>query len=59
MAPAAHWANPAIAEATQFVEGSSELAFRPGAGLVGTVWQSGEPLWKPDWPRGWKRSGRY
>ena len=44
----AHWANPAIAEATQFVEGSSELAFGPGAGLVGTVWQSGEPLWIAD-----------
>ena len=26
----------------------ADLTFRPGEGLVGTVWQSGEPIWVPD-----------
>ena len=27
---------------------SREVVYRPGAGYVGRVWQSGEPLWIPD-----------
>ena len=41
----AHWAMPGIPEAQDFVQGSREIAFEPGIGLVGAVWQSGEPLW--------------
>ena len=44
----AHWASPADEGATRFVEASRELGFGPGAGLVGAVWQSGEPVWVPD-----------
>jgi PAS domain S-box-containing protein/diguanylate cyclase (GGDEF)-like protein len=36
------------AEIEQFIAGSHALAFRPGEGLVGTTWQSGEPLWVAD-----------
>ena len=31
-----------------FTEGSREIEYAPGAGLVGTAWQSGEPLWVAD-----------
>ena len=31
-----------------FVEASKDRAFAPGEGLVGKVWQSGEPLWVED-----------
>jgi diguanylate cyclase (GGDEF)-like protein/PAS domain S-box-containing protein len=44
----AYWAIPGDPEAADFVQGSRELAFEPGAGLVGSVWQSGEPLWLAD-----------
>ena len=44
----AQWFNPAVEGAAGFIEGSRDLAFAPGAGLVGTVWQSGEPLWLDD-----------
>ena len=45
---AAHWAAPNAPGAQRFVEASEKVTFRPGEGLVGTVWQSGEPLWVPD-----------
>ncbi|HYL91314.1 MAG TPA: EAL domain-containing protein [Burkholderiales bacterium] len=35
-------------EADRFIAASRALEFVPGAGLVGTVWQSGEPLWVAD-----------
>src|SRR5436190_11206876 len=35
----AQWFNPAVEAAKRFVEGSRELSFARGAGLVGTVWQ--------------------
>jgi diguanylate cyclase (GGDEF)-like protein/PAS domain S-box-containing protein len=44
----AAWFDPAVAAARTFVEASGELSFTPGAGLVGAVWQSGEPLWIAD-----------
>jgi len=47
----AHWSTPGDAGATRFVEGSRDLEYRPGAGLVGTAWQSGEPVWVADTTR--------
>ena len=44
----AEWAMPGVPEASEFLQGSRELAFEPGAGLIGAVWQSGEPLWLAD-----------
>jgi diguanylate cyclase (GGDEF)-like protein/PAS domain S-box-containing protein len=44
----AHWAASSEPGAQRFVEASKDVVFRPGAGLVGTVWQSGEPIWAPD-----------
>jgi diguanylate cyclase (GGDEF)-like protein/PAS domain S-box-containing protein len=44
--PFASWATPG--DAAHFAEASRELSFAPGKGLVGVVWQSGEPLWIPD-----------
>src|SRR4051812_25300595 len=35
-------------EAERFIAESRKLQFAPGVGLVGTVWQSGEPLWVAD-----------
>jgi len=48
---AAAWATPGDAGANRFVDASRELVFRSGAGLVGTVWQSGEPVWVADTTR--------
>jgi diguanylate cyclase (GGDEF)-like protein/PAS domain S-box-containing protein len=31
-----------------FIERSRSYVFRPGEGLTGTVWQSGEPVWSAD-----------
>jgi diguanylate cyclase (GGDEF)-like protein/PAS domain S-box-containing protein len=42
------WAMPGVPEANDFVQGSRELSFAPGVGLVGAVWQSGEPTWLAD-----------
>jgi diguanylate cyclase (GGDEF)-like protein/PAS domain S-box-containing protein len=44
----AEWFDPAVEAARSFVEASRGLTFTPGAGLVGTVWQSGELLWIAD-----------
>jgi len=44
----AEWAAPDIEAARSFADGSRDLVFRPGVGLVGAVWQSGEPLWVAD-----------
>jgi diguanylate cyclase (GGDEF)-like protein/PAS domain S-box-containing protein len=44
----AEWFDPAVDAARDFLEASRELSFAPGAGLVGWVWQSGEPLWIAD-----------
>jgi diguanylate cyclase (GGDEF)-like protein/PAS domain S-box-containing protein len=40
--------DPAIQE---FLERSREIVYRPGAGLIGRVWQSGQPLWVADLTR--------
>ncbi|MGQ0547218.1 MAG: diguanylate cyclase domain-containing protein, partial [Betaproteobacteria bacterium] len=44
----AWWAMPGVPEANDFVQGSRDIAFEPGVGLVGAVWRSGEPLWLAD-----------
>jgi diguanylate cyclase (GGDEF)-like protein len=44
----AAWTAPGNESAQRFDEASRELVFRQGAGLVGTAWQSGEPLWIQD-----------
>ncbi|HEY5898320.1 MAG TPA: PAS domain S-box protein, partial [Burkholderiales bacterium] len=41
------WYAP-IAEVERFVADSRTLALARGEGLVGIVWQTGEPLWVPD-----------
>ena len=42
-----HWSMPG-AEFERYTEGSRAVVFAPGAGIVGRVWQSGEPLWIAD-----------
>ena len=42
------WARPGVRAASTFADASHELAYRPGEGLVGAVWQSAAPLWIPD-----------
>jgi diguanylate cyclase (GGDEF)-like protein/PAS domain S-box-containing protein len=37
--------DPALEE---FLAASRKAAFAPGVGLIGTVWQTGQPLWVPD-----------
>jgi diguanylate cyclase (GGDEF)-like protein/PAS domain S-box-containing protein len=44
----AYWAAPGIAAGQRFVEMSGTHAFQPGEGLIGSVWQSGAPLWIAD-----------
>jgi diguanylate cyclase (GGDEF)-like protein/PAS domain S-box-containing protein len=41
------WAKP-DSPLDVLVERSRELSYKPGVGLVGRVWQSGEPMWVPD-----------
>jgi len=40
------WANDA--EMARFLDGSRDLRFPPGTGLIGLAWQSGEILWSAD-----------
>ena len=40
--------NMAGAEFARYTESSRNVVFAPGVGLVGRVWQSGEPLWVAD-----------
>src|SRR5881392_3960891 len=42
------WFAPEDEGAREFAEGSGAFTYRPGMGLVGAVWQSGEPLWVGD-----------
>ena len=42
------WFSPEDQGAREFAEGSGAFSYRPGSGLVGAVWQSGEPLWIGD-----------
>ena len=44
----AAWFDPAVEAARRFVAATAELTYAPGAGLIGAVWQSGEPLWIAD-----------
>jgi diguanylate cyclase (GGDEF)-like protein/PAS domain S-box-containing protein len=44
----AEWAAPDIEAARSFADASRDMVFRPGVGLVGAAWQSGEPLWIAD-----------
>ncbi|HEU4353033.1 MAG TPA: diguanylate cyclase [Burkholderiales bacterium] len=46
--PFACWATPDDAGAGHFLQASRGLSFAPGKGLVGVVWQSGEPVWIAD-----------
>src|SRR5579859_4889508 len=41
------WSN-GTPEAERFIAASRALELVPGAGLVGTAWQTGEPLWVAD-----------
>jgi diguanylate cyclase (GGDEF)-like protein/PAS domain S-box-containing protein len=44
----AQWFNPAVEGAQRFIDGSAELSFARGEGLVGAVWVGGEPMWVAD-----------
>jgi len=44
----AHWVREGDAQARHFVEGSVDRVMTPGAGLVGTVYQTGESMWLAD-----------
>jgi diguanylate cyclase (GGDEF)-like protein/PAS domain S-box-containing protein len=55
----AEWAAPDIEAARSFADASRDMVFRPGVGLVGAAWQSGEPLWIADSledPRAFRKS---
>jgi diguanylate cyclase (GGDEF)-like protein/PAS domain S-box-containing protein len=45
-----HFADWSVGEPSvvRYLELSRAARYRPGVGLVGTVWQSREPLWVPD-----------
>lgn len=42
------WSAPAMEATFSAVGRRGELALKPGVGLAGSVWQTGEPLWIPD-----------
>src|SRR4051812_12352358 len=44
----AFWFDPAAEGAREFIEASGALTFAPGIGLVGSVLESGQPLWVSD-----------
>ena len=48
MRRSAAWFSPTSEAAKRFIDSSREQAFARGAGLVGAVWQTGEPLWVAD-----------
>ena len=48
MRRAACWFTPASEAARNFIQGSREVSFARGSGLIGAVWLSGEPLWVAD-----------
>ena len=48
MRRSAEWFAMASTAAKRFIESSREQAFARGVGLVGAVWQTGEPLWVAD-----------
>src|SRR3954464_5763686 len=48
MGRAAAWFDPANDAARNFIDASRDRSFGRGAGLVGSVWQSGEPAWVGD-----------
>ncbi len=55
----AHWSREGDAEARRFIEGSVNRVMKPGAGLVGTVYQTGEAMWLTDAtqdPRGLRKA---
>ena len=41
------WHVPGL-DATSFIEASRQTELAPGVGLLGRVWQSGQPAWIPD-----------
>ncbi len=41
------WHVPSVG-LDRFIEQSREISYTPGSGLIGQVWQSGEPLWVTD-----------
>src|SRR5919198_2381576 len=43
-----HWSTPGAMTAPAFIERAHEVVFRPGVGLVGAAWTSGEMIWVPD-----------
>jgi diguanylate cyclase (GGDEF)-like protein/PAS domain S-box-containing protein len=54
-----HWSRENDAEAARFVAASGGLLVKPGSGLVGTVWQTGELMWLADSsedPRGLRKT---
>jgi len=45
----AFWVAPGAEALTAgFIEASREVVFQKGIGLIGTVWQTGQPLWVTD-----------
>jgi PAS domain S-box-containing protein len=44
----AYWVMPGIAAAQRFAEESRDVEVKEGAGLVGAVWRTNQPLWLPD-----------
>src|SRR2546421_5510994 len=46
--PFERWSAPGIDAAFRLQGRPAEVSLRPGVGLAGSVWQSGEPLWIAD-----------
>ena len=43
-----YWDSPGLKDLESYTEHSRNVVFAPGSGLVGRVWQSGEPIWVAD-----------